>query len=251
MATIELVPFFEERYAEIEAYLSFLQNVEEAAREGTPRLRGTDAPITTEQKKILNSSFYLQLYNLVEATVLRCLEAVVAAIEEAERRPSELSIGLRTEWVRSIARTHSDLGPDKRLQAALDLCEQLLQQMPIKDFKIEPGGGGNWDDSSIEKLCERVGCGLVISPDVVRAAKRHVRDDLGALKLVKNRRNGLAHGSLSFVDCSDGVTVAELKGLAAAVGDYLREAVGCFVSFIKFEIAEKEAQAEKEGVIAS
>ena len=57
MATIELVPFFEERYAEIEAYLSFLQNVEEAAREGTPRLRGTDAPITTEQKKILNSSF--------------------------------------------------------------------------------------------------------------------------------------------------------------------------------------------------
>lgn len=251
MATIELVPFFDERYAEIEAYLSFLQNVEEAAREGTPRLRGTDAPITTDQKKILNSSFYLQLYNLVEATVLRCLEAVVAAIEEAERRPSELSIELRREWVRSIARTHSDLGPDKRLQAALDLCEQLLQQMPIKDFKIEPGGGGNWDDSSIEKLCERVGCGLTISEDVVRAAKRHVRDDLGALKLVKNRRNGLAHGSLSFVDCSDGVTVSELRGLASAVGDYLREAVDCFVNFIKLEVEEKEAQEEKEGVLAS
>ncbi len=251
MATIELVPFFEERYAEIEAYSAFLQNVEEAARAGTPRLRGTDAPITTEQKKILNSSFYLQLYNLVEATVLRCLEAVVAAIEEAQRRPSELSIGLRTEWVRSIARTHNDLAPDKRLQAALDLCEQLLQQMPIKDFKIEPGGGGNWDDTSIEKLCERVGCGLMISAEVVQAAKRHVRDDMGALKLVRNRRNGLAHGSLSFVDCSDGVTVAELKGLATAVGDYLREAVDCFVGFITHEIAESEAQAEKQGVIAS
>jgi hypothetical protein len=241
MATIELVAFFEERYAEIQAYLSLLQNVEEAAREGAPRLRGTDAPITTEQKKILNSSFYLQLYNLVEATALRCLEAVEGAIEEAERRPSELSIELRTEWVRSIARTHSDLGPDKRLQAALDLCKQLLQQMPIKDFKIEPGGG-SWDDSSIERVCERVGCGLTISPAVVRAAKRHVRDDLGALKLVKNRRNGLAHGSLSFVGCSDGVTVAELRGLAAAVGDYLREAVDCFVSFIRLEIAEKERE---------
>lgn len=250
MATIDLAPFFDERYAEIVAYLSFLQNVEDAAREGTPRLRGTDAPITTEQKKILNSSLYLQLYNLVEATVLRCLEAVVAAIEEAERRPSELGIGLRTEWVRSIARTHSDLGPEKRLHAALDLCEQLLQQMPVKGFKIEPGGGGNWDDSSIEKICERVGCGLTLSPDVVQAAKRHIRDDMGALKLVKNRRNGLAHGSLSFVDCSDGVTVAELKGLATAVGDYLREAVGCFVSFIQVEIAKSKEQMETEGVVA-
>ncbi|MCL6423355.1 MAE_28990/MAE_18760 family HEPN-like nuclease [Brachybacterium sp. JHP9] len=250
MATIDLAPFFEERYEEIEAYLSFPQNVEDAAREGTPRLRGTDAPITTEQKKILNSSLYLQLYNLVEATVLRCLEAVVAAVEEAERRPSELSTGLRTEWVRSIARTHSDLGPDKRLQAALDLCEQLLQQMPVKGFKIEPGGGGNWDDSSIEKICERVGCGLTLSPDVLEAAKRHIRDDMGALKLVKNRRNGLAHGSLSFVDCSDGVTVAELKVLATAVGDYLREAVGCFVSFIQVEIAKSKEQMETEGVVA-
>ncbi|WP_022899147.1 MAE_28990/MAE_18760 family HEPN-like nuclease [Humibacter albus] len=250
MATIDLAPFFEERYAEIEAYLSFLQNVEDAAREGTPRLRGTDAPITTEQKKILNSSLYLQLYNLVEATVLRCLDAVVAAVEETERRPSELSIGLRTEWVRSIARTHGDLGPDKRLQAALDLCEQLLRQMPVKGFKIEPGGGGNWDDSSIEKICERVGCGLTLSPNVVQAAKRHIRDDMGALKLVKDRRNGLAHGSLSFVDCSDGVTVAELKGLATAVGDYLREAVGCFVSFIQVEITKSEEQAEMEGVVA-
>jgi hypothetical protein len=241
MATTELRAFFEERYAEIDAYLLFLQNVEDAAREGAPRFRGTDTTITPEQKKILNSSLYLQLYNLVEATVLRCLESVVAAVEEAERLPSELRLELRTEWVRSIARTHSDLGPDKRLKAALDMCEQLLQQMPVKDFKIEPGGGGNWDDSSIEKICERVGCGLKIPPSVLRAAKRHIRDDMGALKLVKDRRNGLAHGSLSFVDCSDGVTVGELKGIASAIGDYLREAVTCFVSYVEDEIAKKDA----------
>jgi len=251
MARTKLARFFEERYAEIEAYLSFLQNVENAAREGAPRLRGTDTPITTDQKNILNSSLYLQLYNLVEATVLRCLDAVVAAIEERQRSPGELSIELRTEWVRAIARTHSELGPDKRLQAALDLCEQLLRQMPVKGFKIELGGGGNWDDSSIENICERVGCGLTLTPSVVQAAKRHVRDDMGALKLVKDRRNGLAHGSLSFVDCSDGVTVSELREVANAVGDYLREAVGCFVDFIDEDVANGELQAKQQGVIAS
>ena len=249
MATTDLFSFFNERYAEIEAYLSFLQNVDDAAREGTPRLRRTDAPITAEQKKILNSSLYLQLYNLVEATVLRCLEAVVVAVEEAERRPNELSIDLRKEWVRSIARTHSDLGPDKRLEAALDLCEKLLQQMPVKGFTIESGGGGNWDDSSIEKVCGRVGCVLTFSPNVSQAAKRHIRDDMGALKLVKDRRNGLAHGALSFVDCSDGVTVVELKKLATAGGDYLKEAVECFVKFIQFEIANNVEKKEAEEVI--
>jgi len=250
MSTSDLVPFFDERYSEIKAYLSFLQNIEDAAREGIPRFRGTNAPITTQQKKILNSSLYLQLYNLVEATVLRCLEAVVTAIETAERHPSELNNSLRTEWVRSIARTHTDLGPDRRLKAALDLCEQLLQQMPVKNFKIESGSGGNWDDSSIEKICKRVGFRLKLSHSVSRAAKRPVRDDMGALKLVKNRRNRLAHGSLSFVDCSDDVTVAELKELASAVGDYLREAVECFLSFINIETAKKEDQTEKEGAVA-
>lgn len=244
MPTADLSPFFQERYAEVEAYLLFLQNVENAARQGSPRFQGTNASVTPLQKKILNSSLYLQLYNLVEATVLRCLEATVSAIEEAGRHANELSIGLRTEWIRSVARTHTDLGPEKRLQAALEMCDQLLQQIPVTGFKIEPGGGGNWDDSSIEKICARVGCELAIPKNVAQAAKRHIRDDMGALKLVKERRNGLAHGSLSFVDCSDGVTVAELKSLAKAVGDYLGEAVKCFLAFIEVEIEKKEHKHE-------
>ena len=72
---------------------------------------------------------------------------------------------------------------------------------------------------------------------------------MGALKLVKDRRNGLAHGALSFVDCSDGVTVVELKKLATAVGDYLKEAVECFVKFIQFEIANNVEKKEAEEVI--
>ena len=64
---------------------------------------------------------------------------------------------------------------------------------------------------------------------------------MGPLKLVKDRRNGLAHGSLSFVDCSDGVTVSELKQVATSVGDYLRESVQCFTNFIEMEIVNTEA----------
>ncbi|MGO4189042.1 MAE_28990/MAE_18760 family HEPN-like nuclease [Pseudarthrobacter sp. TAF60_1] len=236
MTSTELVTFFDERHAEIEAYLALLQNLEDATRGGTPRFKETDAAITVEQKKILSSSLYLQLYNLVEATVSRCLDGLAVALVGEGLSPGSLNPDLRREWVRSIAKTHSELNHSNRLEAALELCNHLLSQLPVSDFKIESGGGGNWDDAAIEKVCERVGCSLAISQHVSAAAKRHRRDEMGALKLVKNRRNSLAHGSLSFVDCSDGVSVMELRDLANAVGEYLREAVNSFVNYIEVEI---------------
>ncbi|GFZ81003.1 MAE_28990/MAE_18760 family HEPN-like nuclease [Nesterenkonia alkaliphila] len=234
MQPSELEGFFEERFAEIRTYLELLEEVDRASADGAPRLKRTDAKISPEQKRILNSSLYLQLYNLVEATVSRCLDGVAAAVAADQMKPNELAPALRREWVRSTARTHIvDLKPEKRLEAALAMCEHLVGQLPIENFSIDPGGGGNWDDSAIEKLSNRFGCNLSISEDVSTAAKRHIRDDMGALKLVKDRRNGLAHGSLSFVDCSDGVTVSELQKTVEAVGDYLEEVVKSFAGFIQ------------------
>jgi hypothetical protein len=97
MSTTELTQFFEERYTEVQVHLSFLRQVETALQHGIPRLCGTNAPITTEQNKILNSSFYLQLYNLIEATIAQCLEAIATAIENSELPPNELTSKLRTE----------------------------------------------------------------------------------------------------------------------------------------------------------
>lgn len=239
MTKNELTAFFDERHLEIKAYVDLLQNVEDAARWGSPRFKGTEAVITAQQKNILSSGLYLQLYNLVEATVSRCLESIAREISASGRGPGDLNPELRREWVRAIARTHGDLNPGKRLDAAIEVCEYFLNQLPVAEFKIEAGGGGNWDDSSIEKICDRVGCNLVISDAVSVAAKRRVRDDMGSLKLVKNRRNNLAHGSLSFADCSDGIAVSELRELANAVGAYLEETVNSFNRFIELEIRGK------------
>lgn len=233
MNTSELLEFFSERQEEIEEYLIFLENLEEAARSGPPRLHESEKIISAPQQKILYSSAYLQLYNLVEATVSRCIDGVTfAATSQSRWRPDDLNNSLRNEWVRFMARTHIDLTPDHRLASAMTMCEHLVGQLPIEKFSIEVGGGGNWDDEAIEKMSVRLGCNLTITPEVRTAAKRHVRDDLGPLQLVKKRRNNLAHGNISFVECADGVTVSELRRVANAVVDYLREAIGGFASYI-------------------
>jgi hypothetical protein len=229
----DLLNFFNERFEEIESYLDLLQEIENAARTGPPRIEGSGSAVSASQQKILYSSLYLQLYNLVEATISQCIKAVAdAASSNGDWRAEDLNESLRKEWVRAIARTHIILNPEHRLESAVEMCGHLIGRLPIVSLDIDKGGGGNWDDESIEKMSARVGCSLTISATTKRAVKRPERDDLGAMKLIKNRRNVLAHGSISFVDCAEGVAVTELKRIAEATGAYLREAISCYADYI-------------------
>ncbi len=232
MITAELTAFYEDRLDEIIEYVDLLSEVEKAARSGAPRIQGATTAITTSQQRILYSSVYLQLYNLVEATVSQCVEAISKAATSGNWRPSDLSAEIRREWVRYSARTHILLTPEKRLSSAVDMCDHLVDSLPLTAFQIEQGGGGNWDDEAIEEMSARLGCTLEIDPRTRTSVKRLMRDGVGALKLVKVRRNALAHGEISFSECADGVTVSEIRTVVGAVSQYLREAVSCFVSFV-------------------
>jgi MAE_28990/MAE_18760-like HEPN len=224
---------FQERLDEVESYLAFLSSMEERAQHGPPRLEGAEHPITAQQQRILYSSVYLQLYNLVEATMSRCVEAVAAAARESGRwKPGDLSVSLRREWVRATARTHENLTADHRLESALVLCDHLVTSLPVSTFDIDRGGGGNWDDAAIESISQRLGFQLVVSQSVYRAVKRPFRDELGPLALVKQLRNRLAHGSISFAQCAEDVTVPRLVELKVATVDYLKEVVASFSKYI-------------------
>jgi hypothetical protein len=225
---------FEERLAEIESYLEFLNGVETEAREGPPRLGSREGPvITAQQQRILYSSVFLQLYNLVEATVVKCLDGVTeAALQAGSWEPGDLKTELRREWVRVMARTHVDLNYENRLQNALSLCEHLVTSLPVSGFRMEKGGGGNWDDHAIEEVTVRLGFNLHVSANTYNSIKRPFRDDLGPLRLVKKLRNSLAHGDISFAECGENLTVQELRDLTDRTSTYLREVVEAFATYI-------------------
>lgn len=225
---------FEERRQEIEAYLSFLEGVEIEARSGPPRLGARGALITTQQQRILYSSVFLQLYNLVESTIVRCLDGVTqAAIASSIWSPGDLTNDLRREWVRVTARTHIEMSYQNRLESALHLCDHLVAALPVSGFAMEKGGGGNWDDDAIEQIVTRLGFKLTVDNAIYQGIKRPFRDDLGPLGLVKKLRNNLAHGSMSFAECGENVTVSELRNLSDRTAAYLREVVKAFVAYIE------------------
>jgi hypothetical protein len=249
--TSELTPFFDERIKEIREYLALLQAIESESRSGTPRLEQTGIAITVSQQRILSSSVYLQLYNLTEAMVTKCLDALALTFEEGAWQPADLELKLRQEWVRFVARPHIDMGPENRLKNAMKMCDHLLESLPLHGFKIDAGGGGNWDDEAIYRLSDRVGCSLTLQKSTTAAVKRPVRDGLGALQLVKDRRNGLAHGSISFIDCADGVAVSELVNITDSTEAYLREVIASFISFIDTHLFLVESRRPSAGKTAS
>jgi MAE_28990/MAE_18760-like HEPN len=218
---------FEERLGEIEVYLELLDSLEREVQDGFPRLGQNGAIITVQQQKILYSCVYLQLYNLVESTVTRCLDAVSATIVDHSCQPKDLSKSFRSEWVRFIARTHTELTEENRLKYALKLCDHLGNTLPITpDFKIEKGGGGNWDDEDIyDLIVKRLCLPWRVNREVQSAIKRPFRNDKGALALIKDFRNNLAHGSLSFSECGEDVTVSDLRDLTNRTAEYLRAVV--------------------------
>lgn len=230
----ELTDWFDERLGEILAYLDLIDGIEEVVRSGVPRL-GHDGPIvTTQQQRILNSGVYLQLYNLVEATITNCLDEVSkAAMRRANWSPADLTAELRREWVKYIARTNVSMGPDKRLEDAITLCDHLVASLPIKEFDIDKGGGGNWDDTAIKRVAKRIGFDLRLSGAVERDVKIKIRNERGAMALIVDLRNGLAHGRLSFVDCGQDDTASDLRILTNRVASYLREVVDAFTTFIE------------------
>lgn len=226
-----LTQTFEERLQEIETYLDLLEALDRQVQKGFPEIGGV--AITAQQQKILYSSVYLQLYNLVEATVTWCVDAVCAAATSSGRwKPGDLSDALRREWIRHKARTHVDLNHEHRLESAVNMCDSLIQALPVLAWTIEKGRGGNWDEDEIKVIARRIGFDLQISREVYSGIKRPIRDDKGSLALVKDLRNRLAHGSLSFSECGAGVTVPDLRNLKERTADYLREVVAAFRAHI-------------------
>lgn len=229
----ELLEAFEERFSEIEAYISFLQGIEALAQSGIPRLGSDGPPVTVQQTRILYSSVYLQLYNLVEATVTRCVDGVTKiAIGSGLWLPGDLADELRREWVRAMAKSHVELNSENRLKSALELCDHLVSALPVSSFKLEKGGGGNWDDTTIEAVAKRMGCRLRVGRSARSGVKRKFRGDEGALGLIVSQRNKLAHGSISFAECGENDTASELLDLTRRTAAYMRDVVRTFEAFI-------------------
>jgi len=230
---VEFRQIFQDRMEELDAYLDFLENMDQLSQNGIPRLGGSaGAEITPTQKSVLYSSFYLQVYNTIEATIIKCLEGLSNAVNNEGLPISQLIPKLQREWVKGFTKSNDPLNPQNRLDKSMKLFEELLQHSTIHSFSIEKGGGGNWDDKKIESIINLLGWNLSIDQDLQQKIKSHYKEEKGILAYVTLLRNKLAHGSISFVECGKDVAASDLRELKTTTYAYLESVVVLFEDII-------------------
>ncbi|ELC3209845.1 MAE_28990/MAE_18760 family HEPN-like nuclease [Vibrio parahaemolyticus] len=226
---------YAERVSDIEANFELIQNISNAiGSKGSARfpVNDTHYTITTQQQKILYSGAYLQLYNLVESTVTQLLAAVGKHSQSGINGDlTKLSEKIRNLYLKHIIPPEGNLTPEKRLEQALTLLHQAVGVSDV-EIVIPRGGGGNWDYQEIDKLNQRVGVNFSLTQEVFQSVRRPFRNERGPLRYIKEVRNDLGHGSISFADCGADHTPSEFRSLIDVVKEYLEQLMNAYEHYL-------------------
>ena len=217
---------FRQRSREVRKHLAFLRHLDSTLQ--VPPSRAMADPLSLQ---VLKAGIFLHLYNLVEATITICLQAIGDAIRDEHATYKALNPAWRRAWVKQQVKFNDvRLAIDTRLTAALEACDHIAENKTI-DF-APTANTGSLDDRRIEELAHAFGISLTIRPNVQKAIKHRVLNDSGALGLIRVNRNKLAHGLESFAECGREFSVKELQRFAVVTILYLADVTASFESFI-------------------
>ncbi|MEZ8410475.1 MAE_28990/MAE_18760 family HEPN-like nuclease [Vibrio splendidus] len=226
---------YTERISDIEAHFELIQNISYAiGSNGLARfpVNGAHYTISIQQQKILYASAYLQLYNLVESTVTQLLKAVGNHSQNGINGDlTKLSNKIRDLYLKHILPPEGNLTPEKRLEQALTLLHQAVGVAEV-EITIPRGGGGNWDYQEIDKLNRRIGVELQLPQAILSRVQRPFRNDRGSLRYIKEVRNDLGHGSISFAECGTGHMPSEIRELIDVVKEYLEQLMDAYETYL-------------------
>lgn len=225
---------FNERVNDIESYFDLVHHFELAISFGGAALNfgNISYVVRPEQQKIMYSSIYIHLYNLIESTISTLINAVERhATSGINGKLELLTDNMRKLYITSVASPYELLSNEKRLEKAISLFEQVLNLQPI-NIRIPAGGGGNWDVVEIEKLSKNIGIKIPLPTHLRQRIKQPFRDDKAPIRLIKDIRNKLAHGSLSFSECGNNHVASDFRKLIDIVKDYLNYIISQYEAYI-------------------
>ena len=158
--------------------------------------------------KSIRASGYLLIYNLVEAVMTAALDAIHQQLDLEQRKFEDLN-----EKIKDICLSNFRVAV-KGLNArtALDHTSQILNRCMVSlGYSKRTHWSGNIDAKEIYKKAQRYGFQIVDH-------NREDSKDGENLVLIRNKRNELGHGELSFVQCGHDTAIENLF-------DYHKEAV--------------------------
>ena len=143
---------------------------------------------------------------------------------------------IQIKWVRSAIWDGTDRLGEGAVIRLVSVSSVLASGESPTAFKIK-GEPGSWDDEAIKKVAERLGCRLVLSSAIRRAAYERVyRDEMTAMKYLASRRNAIAHGVTTFEEGAHDHTLDEIARLAGRILPYLKAVTQSYEAFLSAKV---------------
>ena len=201
---------FNERIQEIDLYFEALKELDQGNTEHL------DAPFfDSEFIKILKANTLLMVYNLVESTVMGGILEIYDKLKQEGLTYSDVRKEIKDIWFAYKFRqvydqqAHYNSYKDK----AIEIVNSILTGEIIDLDRKATAISGNLDAQQIRNVCHDHG--ICFTPEA--GCRGGV-----VLETVKDRRNDLAHGTLSFAECGRDYSIGDLVKIKEETDLFLR-----------------------------
>ena len=162
---------------------------------------------------ILLANAFLILYNLIEATVRNSIVELYHKIEEDNISFEKLNDNLKKLWIKQETDNlkERNFKHDTLRENIMNIAQSILRKETIRLSKDSIDLSGNIDAQKIRELAQQIGF------DTINNGRNLVN--------IKEKRNKLAHGELTFYDVGKDYSVKELFDLKDETFKYLEDVI--------------------------
>lgn len=216
---------FDERVSEVESYIGLLQLIDKPGAKVHAEGK-RPKQIDTATLKTMKASCFLMLYNLVESSIRSSMEKLYEEMNSAKKTLPEFDSFVKEVWIKQKFR---DLDPFSSNQTSYRnliraMVEEVLSASCVSLNVDKLHISGNLDAREIRNL-------FTLHNIPTRTHYRALGG--GELKTVKDQRNLLAHGAVSFSDCGQQYSVESIIAIKKQTVVFLRSALRNVKSYIE------------------
>lgn len=191
---------FDARVQEIELYFEAMQELDT----GSINHEAEEHYFNDEFIKILKANTLLMIYNLVESTVMGGILEIYDKLRQEGMTYSSVRKEIQDIWF--TYKFNQVYDPNSHFNSykskALEIVNSILLGEVIELDRHATAISGNLDAQQIRNVCNEHGINFQVDEESHGGT---------VLETVKERRNDLAHGTLSFAECGRDYSIDDLK----------------------------------------
>ncbi|PSV29650.1 MAE_28990/MAE_18760 family HEPN-like nuclease [Photobacterium sp. GB-72] len=201
---------YDKRKAEIDSYIQLITILDNDGAQLSD-IDGNNFFISAVQSKVCKASFYLLLYNLIEATVMNGITSIYDRIKDERLKFNDIKEDLRKVWWHSKSESIISCPKSEVTETVYSHFVDAINTSEIEFGRFVSGVSGNLSADGVRRVCHKYGIQPV--------------SDGRDLESIKINRNNLAHGNKSFSDIGQDLTTPQLVEIKERVFIFLDQYV--------------------------